>query len=283
MRWKREGVRDLRLVEITPEEEQTLLQLLQRMRAILPDAKTMTDRLEEDVLRGGCLKNRKLSRQETLAQLSTWCHASAKHKGVKPCAQEVCKLLFAGNVIQRLVDKKTSQCVNEGERLLDTFIETVIAEQDAYTYPDIGTDPVIGPEDDENEQVVESLPTSVTLERDLRDHIAHDPSVIEPDLRLCTGGIEYKTDVGSIDVLCEDSRGNLVVIELKKNRSGDQVVGQILRYMGWLLKEKKGREIRGIIVMGEPDERTTYAVCAIPNVEIMYYRVRFEISEDPPV
>ena len=48
-------------------------------------------------------------------------------------------------------------------------------------------------------------------------------------------GQQYTTDIGPIDILAtEASSKTFVVIELKKGRTSDQVVGQILRYMGWV-------------------------------------------------
>jgi restriction system protein len=48
-------------------------------------------------------------------------------------------------------------------------------------------------------------------------------------------GQQYPTEIGPIDILAvEPGSKSFVVIELKKGRPSDQVVGQILRYMGWL-------------------------------------------------
>ena len=50
-------------------------------------------------------------------------------------------------------------------------------------------------------------------------------------------GQQYDTDVGPIDILAFDTRSkSFVVIELKKGRPSDQVIGQVLRYMGWVKK-----------------------------------------------
>ena len=56
-----------------------------------------------------------------------------------------------------------------------------------------------------------------------------------------------------IDILALDKDNNYVVIELKVSRGYDRVVGQILRYMGWLRKNQaeSGQLVRGIIVARE--------------------------------
>lgn len=68
-------------------------------------------------------------------------------------------------------------------------------------------------------------------EAEVRDFIAERIQKGQLDsLSLYQGiqGIEFDTkEVGRIDLLCTDQQGNFVVIEIKKDRSGDKVVGQI--------------------------------------------------------
>jgi hypothetical protein len=184
--------------------------------------------------------------------------------------------LFSGQVIPRLVNKDGQPVSNAGS-LLDAFIANVLRAQDSTTPPGPTEVEIKKPPDVETG--IEPPPSSVSLERDLRDHIAYNPSIIESGLQL--RGKEYGTDVGKIDVLCEDANGTFVVIELKKDRSSDEVVGQILRYMGYLQK-MESRKVRGIIVVGERDDRLAYAVSPVPTIKLMYYRVKFEITEEPP-
>ncbi len=121
--------------------------------------------------------------------------------------------------------------------------------------------------------------TSVSLERDLRDYLANNPGIIEKGLILVQK--EYDTkEIGRIDLLCKDKKGNHLVIELKKGRKSDEVVGQILRYIGWVMDNIEGR-VRGIIIVNEPDDRLKYAVSPLKDmIKIKYYRVKFEISEE---
>jgi len=129
----------------------------------------------------------------------------------------------------------------------------------------------------------ESCPPSssslVSVERDLRDYLADHPSEIGEGLK--TVAREYRTDVGYIDLLCEDKEGNWVVVETKKDRESDAVVGQLLRYMGWL-REHEERNIRGIIIAGGSDRKLRYAVGALGDVRLLYYRLKFEISDQEP-
>ena len=60
---------------------------------------------------------------------------------------------------------------------------------------------------------------------------------------------QYKTDIGPIDILAKDKiKNNYVVIELKKNQTSDDTVGQLARYMGWIQEKKGDKSVKGIII-----------------------------------
>lgn len=118
------------------------------------------------------------------------------------------------------------------------------------------------------------------LETDLRKFLASNPDLIEKGLVLVEDGEEFDThDVGRIDLLFKDSSGTYVVVELKRRKTGDQVVGQILRYIGWV-QDNLSPNVRGIIIIGEPYEKLDYALKPIEDiVQLKYYRVKFEITD----
>lgn len=120
---------------------------------------------------------------------------------------------------------------------------------------------------------------TVSLEKDLRRYLADNSTIIEEGMELVEE--EYNTaEAGIIDLLCKDDEGRHVVVETKKGRSSDAVVGQILRYIGWVHNNLDDK-VRGIIIVSDPDPRLDNALVTVPHVEIKYYRVRFEISDTP--
>ena len=121
-------------------------------------------------------------------------------------------------------------------------------------------------------------PVTLSLEKDLRDHLAAKPSLIENGLSLV--GKEYIiTGAGRADLVCKDKKGNYVVMETKKGSGSDEVVGQILRYIGGLKKE--GKRTRGIIVVNERDDRLDLAVFAVEDlIKLKYYKVSFAITDN---
>jgi hypothetical protein len=86
-------------------------------------------------------------------------------------------------------------------------------------------------------------------EFDMKRAILASPSLLEEGFKP----ISSEKDMGEsgfIDVLGEDSEGNLVVVELKRNPAGKEAVLQLDRYIR-ALKEKTSKPIRGVIAAPE--------------------------------
>jgi len=102
--------------------------------------------------------------------------------------------------------------------------------------------------------------------------------LIEEDGELISQ--QFKTDIGFIDILAKDKKTkNYVVIELKKNQTSDDTIGQLLRYMGWIKKNKKDDGVKGVIVAGQFDTKLDHAKSMIPNSEVFLYEVDFKLKE----
>lgn len=106
----------------------------------------------------------------------------------------------------------------------------------------------------------------VVLERGLEE--ALKPSLPKLGLQLADKRIRQQfsmgVGVGRSDLICSDESGDLVVVELKRGLSSDQVVGQILSYIGWLRENvaQTNQSVKGIIVTGDYDERLRLAAKA---------------------
>lgn len=97
-------------------------------------------------------------------------------------------------------------------------------------------------------------------------------------------GQQYTTDIGIIDILATEPATNaFVVMELKKGRPSDQVVGQVLRYMGWVKKNlcNAGQGVKGLVICRDPDPKLTYALEMTTNVNVQYYSVSFSLRDAP--
>jgi len=91
---------------------------------------------------------------------------------------------------------------------------------------------------------------------------------------------QYQTDIGRIDILATDkSTKSYVVIELKRNQTSDDTVGQITRYMGWIEEKRGDPNVKGIIIAGKYDERLYYAQKRLKDIEVFLYQVDFKLNE----
>jgi len=136
------------------------------------------------------------------------------------------------------------------------------------------------------DQTVED-PASFALETHLEDFLVqnwpHTELGKEYDIYEEEGervGQQYPTDTGALDILAisKDKR-RLLVVELKKGRASDVVVGQILRYMGYVQEElaEEGQTVQGAIIAHEDDQRIRRALAIVPNIVFYRYQVSFKL------
>jgi restriction system protein len=94
-------------------------------------------------------------------------------------------------------------------------------------------------------------------------------------------GRQFPAGAWYIDFLCRDTASNeLVVLELKRGKTSDAVVGQTLRYINWVKENlaKNGQGVRGIIICADlVDDALKYAVKGLQNVSVLTYHVDFQL------
>ena len=93
-------------------------------------------------------------------------------------------------------------------------------------------------------------------------------------------GQQYPSDTGPIDILAiSKDKNTLLVVELKKGRVSDNVVGQIQRYIGYVKEElaESHQNVKGIIIGLEDDIRIKRALSVTNNIEFYRYKVNFNL------
>ncbi len=95
-------------------------------------------------------------------------------------------------------------------------------------------------------------------------------------------GQQLQTDTGPLDILAisKDKR-RLLVVELKKGRAADAVVGQVLRYMGYVKEElaEADQTVLGVIIARDDDTRLQRALSMVPSVSFYRYQVSFRLHK----
>lgn len=133
-------------------------------------------------------------------------------------------------------------------------------------------------------------PSEFALEKHLEHFLVqnwqHTPLGKEYDIYEDEGdlvGQQYPSDTGPIDILAvSKDRKTLLVVELKKGRASDHVVGQIQRYMGFVKEElaESDQQVKGIIIALEDDVRIRRALSVTSNISFYRYEVHFELFKE---
>jgi restriction system protein len=95
-------------------------------------------------------------------------------------------------------------------------------------------------------------------------------------------GQQYATDTGPIDILAvSKDKKELLVVELKKGRASDSVVGQIQRYMGYVMEAlaEETQTVRGVIIALDDDTRIKRALKVAQNIEFYRYQITFKLQK----
>jgi hypothetical protein len=145
--------------------------------------------------------------------------------------------------------------------------------------------------DQENGQVDETG-HRFGLERHLHDFLfdnwnatclAKDWMLVEEGGDVKGYGYERPTSIGRIDLLARHkSEPRWLVIELKRSQGSDDTLGQIQRYMGWVMEElaEDDHDVEGLIIATEPSNKLRFALKATQNISFMRYEVDFQLLLD---
>ena len=95
-------------------------------------------------------------------------------------------------------------------------------------------------------------------------------------------GQQYPSDTGPIDILAiSKDKKDILVVELKKGRASDVVVGQIQRYMGYIKDElaESNQTVSGVIVAFEDDLKIQRALSIAQNINLYTYKIQFTLQK----
>jgi restriction system protein len=130
-------------------------------------------------------------------------------------------------------------------------------------------------------------PSAFAMEKHLEDFLVanwaqtdlgRDYEVYAEDGNMA--GQQYQTDTGPMDILAiSKDKKKLLVVELKKGRASDVVVGQALRYMGYVQEElaEADQTVEGVIIALEDDPRIRRALAVVPSINFYRYQISFKL------
>jgi len=195
-----------------------------------------------------------------------------------PEQDNVCRYQHRRNVIW-----KNAVSLSDASEDLRKILGSRLTITNASKYSEEIEKPLSGKE---TEEAVESY-EEFGLESHLEDFLVENwsnldlgkkYSILKEDNEVI--GQQYVTPIGRIDILAQSKDGTeWLVIELKKGKSADRVVGQVLRYIGWVQENeaKENQKVRGLIITKEKDDKLLYALKTLDHVDVMAYAVKFEL------
>ncbi len=132
-------------------------------------------------------------------------------------------------------------------------------------------------------------PIAFAMEKHLEDflvrnwsqtELGRDFSIYEDEGEVV--GQQFSTDVGPIDLLAvSHDNKRLLVIELKRGRASDVVVGQLMRYMGYVKGKvaEPDQEVEGCIIALDDDPKIRWALEMAPKISFFKYQVSFQLNQ----
>lgn len=132
-------------------------------------------------------------------------------------------------------------------------------------------------------------PSLFALEKHLEEFLIHNwhktelgkkYDIYEVDGQIV--GQQYPSDTGPIDILAiSKDKKELLVVELKKGRASDVVVGQTQRYMGYVLEElaEQNQSVKGVIIAFEDDIKIQRALKVTNNIDFYTYEIKFKLNK----
>ncbi len=141
----------------------------------------------------------------------------------------------------------------KGEQLTINFLDVMLD-----TSHDLGIDPGLQKDG---------------VEAELQRLLAERTEMLEPGLRLVRR--EFPTDIGPVDLLCRDTDGGTVAVEIKRRGEIDGVE-QLTRYVDFLGRDPRLAPVRGILAAQaiSPQAKVLAADRGLAWVEVDYDELR---------
>lgn len=155
----------------------------------------------------------------------------------------------------------------------------------APIYASSAGDVEIVEEEDEKDECKDT--SQFAYESHLRDYLKNNLHIIEPGMRLYRDeeddtitGVEFDAGGRRIDILAVDKDDNYVIIELKVSKGHEKVIGQILRYKGWVRKNlASDKIIRGIIIAKIITGDLRLAASETKDIELFEYDLKIDLRK----
>jgi len=127
-------------------------------------------------------------------------------------------------------------------------------------------------------------PSSFVMEKHLEDFMFKNwrSTIFGNNYNIYENGRQFQTDTGPLDILAiRNDKKEFLVLELKRDKASDIVVGQTLRYMGYIKNNiaTNNEKVRGCIIATEEDQGLTNALSVTPDIDFYKYQINFSLNK----
>lgn len=204
--------------------------------------------------------------------------------GLYPANNYVRTLIAAGK------NKAAKEFIAEGKYKVSKYwrerveqLPNINAVPKIYTDDNDADDEAIGAEEArfDTAKKREQFSSEKVLEDELNMRIESGASVFGKKLKIYKRkgeyGRQYIIPIGRLDLLCEDDKGDLYIIELKKDSGYDDPYNQTTAYLDWFEKHrlKQGQKVYGIICLNNPNKSLIDKVRNDPRVMLYEYSISY--------
>lgn len=140
-------------------------------------------------------------------------------------------------------------------------------------------------EDTDDGEAMKPEAREFAYENDLKNFLANNLNIIRSSLKVYQdgdiSGLEFPVGNRRVDILAIDNDKDLVVIELKVSKGYDRVVGQLLRYMGWIEQNlaEPGQKVKGMIIARGISDDLRLATSRVNDIELYEYELSVTLKK----
>ena len=191
----------------------------------------------------------------------------------------------AGNMI----DFWSKDMTQRKNPYLERFSRSRIDDETAYWDLNLG-DPQFGELKIDSVVETESEQYAFTMEKYLEEFLVNNWQLLDVgryyDIVPNSQNKLSQYTIGNhrLDILAKSKDDKkYLVIELKRGRTGDETVGQILRYIGAVRENIaiNNEEIYGLIVAEKKDDDLLLALKTVDHVDFRTYEIKFSLKDSP--
>ena len=128
------------------------------------------------------------------------------------------------------------------------------------------------------------ISSSFAFEKHLEEYLYKNwySTALGEQYSIYENGRQFQTDTGPLDILAlKHDASEFLVVELKRDKASDVVVGQTLRYMGYIKSQmaSDNQAVKGCIIATEEDRGLRRALSVTPNVDFYKYQINFSLEK----